>query len=121
MENNVFKKRIKKLRNNKNLSMDALAEALNTKKSTISMWENNGVIPREEMLIKLSKFFNVSIDYLLGNEDMEGKTPDSKKLQYIQRNLEKMDEERLQKAETILKTVFNDIFEDDEGENDDRF
>ncbi len=121
MENNIFKVRIKKLRTNNNLSMEALANALGTGKSTISMWENNGVIPRDEMLIKLSNFFDVSIDYLLGNEDKEGKKPDSKKLQYIQRNLEKMDEERLQKAENILKAVFNDIFEDDEDEDDTRF
>lgn len=121
MENNSFKLRIKKLRNDNNLSMDALAEKLETKKSTISMWENNGIIPREEMLIKISKFFNVSIDYLLGNDNMEGKKPDDSKLIYLQRNLEKLDKERLNKAETILKTVFTDIFEDDEDENDDRF
>ena len=121
MENNFFKVRIKKLRTDNNLSMDALAEKLETKKSTISMWENNGVIPREEMLLKISKFFNVSIDYLLGNDYMEGKKPDDSKLLYLQRNLEKLDNERLSKAETILKTVFTDIFEDDEGEDDDRF
>lgn len=32
MENNLFKTRIKKLRNDSNLSMDALAEKLETKK-----------------------------------------------------------------------------------------
>ena len=121
MENNIFKVRFKKLRNNKKISMDTLATELGTKKSTISMWENSDVIPREEMLIKISKYFNVSIDYLLGNEDMQGKTPDQKELHYLQRNLEKMDDEKLQKAKTILKAVFNDIFEDDEDEDDDRF
>ncbi len=121
MENNLFKTRIRKLRNNSNLSMEALAEQLGTKKSTISMWENSDVIPREEMLIKISKLFNVSIDYLLGNDNMEGKAPDNTKLAYLQRNLEKMDTERLKKAETILKTVFGDIFDDEEGEDDEKF
>ena len=46
---------MKKLRNESNLSMDALDEKLGTKKSTISMWENSNIIPREEMLIKISK------------------------------------------------------------------
>ena len=55
MENNLFKIRIKKLRNDSNLSMEALAEKLGTKKSTVSMWENNNIVPREEMLIKISK------------------------------------------------------------------
>ena len=121
MENNLFKTKFKKLRNDSNLSMDALAEKLGTKKSTISMWENSNIIPREEMLIKIYKLFNVSIDYLLGNDKMEGKAPDNRKLAYLQRNLEKMDDDRLEKAETILKTVFEDIFEDEEGEDDARF
>lgn len=121
MGNSLFKTRIKKLRNNKEWSMETLAEKLDTKKSTVSMWENSDVIPREEMLIKISKLFDVSIDYLLGNDEMEGKTPDNSELAYIQRNLEKMDSERLNKAKTILKTVFGDIFEDEEGEDDDRF
>ena len=119
--NNIFGTRIKKLRNNMDLSMDALANELNTNKSTISMWENSGVVPREEMLIKISELFNVSIDYLLGNDKQEGKIPNSKKLYYIQRSLEKMDEKRLEKAENILKTVFDDIFEDDGGEDDEDF
>ena len=32
-----------------------------------------------------------------------------------------MDADRLEKAETILRTVFEDIFEDEEGEEDDKF
>ena len=79
MENNLFKVRIKKLRNNANLSMEALAEKLGTKKSTISMWENSNIVPREEMLIKISKLFKVSIYYILGNHKMEVKVPDNKK------------------------------------------
>ncbi len=121
MKNNLFKIRIKKLRNDNNLSMEDLAGKLNTRKSTISMWENSDVIPREEMLIKISELFNVSIDYLLGNDKMEGKTPDNSELAYLQRSLEKLDIDRLNKAKTILKTVFVDIFEDEEGEDDDKF
>ena len=121
MNNKIFGTRIRKLRSDLKLSMEGLAKELNTNKSTVSMWENSGVVPREEMLIKISKLFNVSIDYLLGNEKREGKIPSSKKLSYIQRNLEKMDEERLEKAESILKTVFEDIFNDDEGEDEDDF
>ena len=119
MNNSIFGSRIKKMRNDCGFSMDVLAIKLGTNKSTISMWENSGVIPREEMLIKISKLFNVSIDYLLGNDKREGNMPCSKKLTYIQRNLEKLDKKRLEKAESILKMVFDDIFEDNEGEEDD--
>ena len=56
----------KKLRTDSNMTMDALAKKLNITKSRISMWENNGTVPKEEILLELSKLYNVSIDYLWG-------------------------------------------------------
>ena len=32
------------------------------------MWETDGTVPRQEMLLQLCEFFNVSADYLLGND-----------------------------------------------------
>lgn len=68
MENKTFGDRVKELRKNKNMSMEELAKAVNTTKSSVNMWENANVIPREMVLLELSKILNVSIDYLLGNE-----------------------------------------------------
>lgn len=118
MGNEAFSKKIKKLRMEKGLSLEQLATALGINKSRASMWESNGTVPRDEVLIAISKYFNVSIDYLLGNEGMEGKMPDNSKLQYLQRNLGKLDATSLEKAETVLRVVFDDIFEDDEEEDD---
>ena len=83
------------------------------------MWENNGTVPRDDVLIRLSKFFDVSIDYLLGNEKMENKKPDSERLQYLQRGLGKLDDGRLEKAGKMLSVMFDDIFEDGEEDDDD--
>ena len=118
MGNNIFADRIKKLRTNKNLTLDGLAKELNINKSRIGMWENNGTVPRDDVLIQLSKYFNVSIDYLLGNEKMEDKEPDSERLQYLQRGLGKLDEGRLEKAEKMLSVMFDDIFENGEEDDD---
>ncbi|MCR5345022.1 MAG: helix-turn-helix domain-containing protein [Lachnospiraceae bacterium] len=118
MGNEVFAQRIKKLRMDRNLSLDGLAKELGINKSRISMWETNGTVPRDEILLKLSQFFGVSIDYLLGNEQMEGKEPDKGKLQYLQRGLEKLDESRLEKAEKMLSVMFDDIFEAEEDDDD---
>lgn len=118
MGTNTFGNRIKKLRTDRNLSLDGLANELHINKSRIGMWENSGTIPREDVLIQLSKYFNVSIDYLLGNEKMEDKKPESERLQYIQRGLEKLDETRLKKAETVLSAMFDDIFENGEEDDD---
>lgn len=108
---------INKMRTNNKLTMEDLANSVGVKKSTVSMWENGGIVPREDVLIKLSQLFQVSVDYLLGN-DMEGMYPENKKLKYIQRNLEKLNDEKLEKAEDILKAVFDDLFEDDEDYGD---
>jgi transcriptional regulator with XRE-family HTH domain len=40
-------------------------------KSNVSNWKNNGYVPRGEALNKIANFFNVSVDYLLGNEQKE--------------------------------------------------
>lgn len=119
MGNEIFASRIRKLRTDKGLSLDKLATELNINKSRIGMWENNGTVPRDDVLIELSKYFNVSIDYLLGNELMESKMPSSdKNLQYLQRKLGDLDENRLKKAEGVLKLMFDDIFNDEEDEDD---
>lgn len=118
MVNSVFGKRVKKLRIDNGYNMQELANKINVTKSSINMWENGGSIPKDNILIELSKLFNVSIDYLLGNEKREEQVPENKTLHYIQRNLEKLDNEKLNKAEKVLKAVFNDIFEDDGDEED---
>lgn len=48
-----------------------LAEKLGVQKSRVSMWETNGTIPRNDTLLKLCDFFNVTAVYLLGNENGE--------------------------------------------------
>lgn len=118
MGNRTFANRIKRLRTDKNLSLDGLANELGINKSRIGMWENNGTVPRDDILIKLSKYFDVSIDYLLGNEKMEDKEPDSERLQYLQRGLGKLDEVRLEKAEKMLSVMFDDIFENGKEDDD---
>lgn len=116
MPNKVFGERVRKLRSDRGLTMDALAKNLGLAKSRISMWENNGVVPREDILKRLSVFFGVSTDFLLGNDTMEGREPEgSPELQVIQRGLKGMDEEQLKKAKAVLSSVFDEIFEDDEG------
>lgn len=118
MGNEIFSKKIKTLRMERGLSLDQLAAVLGVNKSRAGMWESNGTVPRDDVLIAISKYFDVSIDFLLGNDEMEGKIPDNSKLQYLQRNLGKLDSANLEKAQTVLKAVFDDIFEDDEEDDD---
>ena len=115
--NELLGARIKKLREDNGLTMEEMAKLLRVTKSRINMWENGGAVPREDLLMAISENFNVSIDYLFGNNKMEGKTPENESLQYLQRNLGKLNNENLKKAEEVLKAVFSDIFDDEESHN----
>lgn len=52
-----------------------LADALFVNQTAVSQWERGATRPTSEMQIKLSKLYNVSIDYLLGNDSEEKKSP----------------------------------------------
>ncbi|MFI3254694.1 MAG: helix-turn-helix transcriptional regulator [Eubacteriales bacterium] len=58
--------KLKNLRKARNLSQSALAEALLVTKSMISAYETSVRMPSYDVLLKISHFFNVSTDYLLG-------------------------------------------------------
>lgn len=61
-------KKIADLRKEHNLSQRDLADAINMTQASISRWEKNHTSITGSNLLKLSKYFNVSVDELLGNE-----------------------------------------------------
>lgn len=58
---------ILKLRTQKGLSQDELAEKIYVTRQAVSRWENGDTIPNTETLKLLSKLFDVSINSLLGS------------------------------------------------------
>ena len=70
----IFATRIGKLRNDKGMSQEELAAALNIDRGTIAKYETQKRIPSYEHLTAFSEYFNVSTDYLLGIA--KNKTPD---------------------------------------------
>ena len=119
MANRIFSTRIKELREKAGLSMEQLAKQFGITKSRVNMWENNGTVPRMNILVELAKYFNVTTDYLLGNDDTANLSMENMRLNTLQRNLGKLSESDLEKAEGMLKAVFMDIFNDDEDDSDD--
>ncbi len=57
--------RLKELRKSKQISQLKLALDLNTTQNTISRYETGEREPGISELIKIAKYFNVSVDYLL--------------------------------------------------------
>ena len=60
--------KLRRLRIARQLSQEQLAEKLQVSRQAISKWELGESMPDTENLILLSKFYGVSIDYLLLNE-----------------------------------------------------
>lgn len=67
----MLNQRIRLLRQARNMSQVDLANRLGVTKQSVSNWENDNIQPSVEMLLKLSKVFSVSTDYLLGIESDE--------------------------------------------------
>lgn len=68
-ETTTIGKRIKELRIQYGYTQSELAEMLNVEKSNISKWESGVYEPSKDLIIKIGEIFNVSVDYLLKNNN----------------------------------------------------
>lgn len=62
--------KLKKLRTDKNLTQEELAEILFVSRTAISKWESGRGFPNIESLKAISKYFSVSLDELLSGEEL---------------------------------------------------
>ena len=60
---------LKKLRKEKKLSQLKVAMDLSISREALSYYENGKRSPDVDMLVKMSRYFHVSIDYLVFGED----------------------------------------------------
>lgn len=65
----MLNQRIRELRCSRGWSQVELAKKLGLTKQTVSNWENDNIQPSIEMLMRLSKVYGVSTDYLLGLDE----------------------------------------------------
>ncbi|MBQ9679193.1 MAG: helix-turn-helix transcriptional regulator [Ruminococcus sp.] len=63
--------RLQELRKDKGVSQADLADLLGVSSNTISSYECNRSDPDDHLKVILAKFFNVSLDYLLGLTDTQ--------------------------------------------------
>ena len=70
MQDMTFAEKLQKLRKQNGLSQEQLAEKLNVSRQAVSKWEM-GTIPDMENMVKLGRYFDCSLDYLMNNEAEE--------------------------------------------------
>ncbi len=71
----TFSERLKELRKEKRISLDALADYLKTTKATLSRYENGLRTPNIDFANQLAEYFGVQSDYLLGRSDYRSELP----------------------------------------------
>ncbi|NLM96670.1 MAG: helix-turn-helix transcriptional regulator [Halanaerobiaceae bacterium] len=64
-----FGKKLRLLREEKNLSQIELSKEMNVSSQALSQYELGKRMPDAEMIIRIADFFDVSIDYLLDRTD----------------------------------------------------
>ena len=62
--------KLRQLRNNKFMSQEKFAEEMNVSRQAVSKWELNQSLPEMDKLIEISDYFNVTLDYLVKNEEI---------------------------------------------------
>ena len=74
----VFMDRLKLLRKEAQLSQQMMADALGVSRQAYSNYEAGNREPSYETALQLANYFNVTTDYLLGNEEATPKEDDIK-------------------------------------------
>ena len=65
-----FSLKLKELREKKGVSQRDVAEVLKISKGSIGMWESTDRIPNAKQLNLLADFFGISVDELLGRDEL---------------------------------------------------
>ncbi len=68
--NEIFSKRLRRLRLDKDLKCVEVALGTSLSHTAILGYEDGSQLPKMDSLIKLADFFDVSIDYLTGRTDL---------------------------------------------------
>ena len=74
----MFSQNLQKLRSEKNLSQEQLADKIGVSRQTISAWESGKASPELDKITTISKLFSVSIDELVGEIKTEASNFDKK-------------------------------------------
>ena len=94
--------RLKKLREERGFMQKFVADSIGVRSNTLSGYENGTRSPDPETLIKLSSFYNVSTDYLLGKSDIQ--------------NAEQKDAFETLISDPELESWYRELLESDEKE-----
>lgn len=115
---NVLYQRIKQLCSRKGITISKLESDLGFGNSSIKKWEKSSS-PSIDKIVKVSTYFDVSIDYLMGRTDVESSMSEiigDEDIISFQRARQKMTPKDREKMMQMLKLGFEYAFSDEEDE-----
>lgn len=65
----IFSEKLQLIRKNKGLTQEELAEKLSVSRQAVAKWEAGQVYPEIDNLIQISNLFNVTVDYLVRDQE----------------------------------------------------
>lgn len=105
MKSNILGNNIRLLRENYPISQLEFAKLLNISNSALSQYESGNRMPNDEIKLKIADFFGVSVDFLLGRENLKIERNNPKNNTIIDEieNLSPASKEELKKYIQLLK------------------
>lgn len=102
----LFKERLTLLRKEKKLTQTELAAHMGVSKTIINKYEKGHASPSYEMLWKLSSYFDVSVDYLIGKSNsFNGDPVLNEQISEFQKIFDSMTDEQKEKAIKMLRIM----------------
>lgn len=100
----IINDRLKALMTERGVTWKQISEELKIGKNQPKYWEEKDTLPDGKTLIKLSQFFGVTVDYLLGVEDQN--------VALMQRAFDILDESDTSEQEKALLAMFRSTSEE---------
>ncbi len=97
---------IKRIRTAKKLSQKEVAEIFNTSHTTIGKYERNDNAPSIEVLLKMAKAFDVTVDYIIGEGQLSNYDKDV--LKRIE-DIEQLDDETRSKLFFLIDNIIQNF------------
>ena len=99
----VIDQRIKMLREAKQITAKQAAEDLSIPYTTYRNYENGVCEPNVSTLVKLSLYYNISVDWLIGNDMNEKSSPPEDKWEALRKMLEALSDDDLKEVWSFVK------------------
>lgn len=105
MKQITFGKRLGEVRKEQKISQDELAKKVGVQGAVIGRYERDEVKPSVEMATQIAAALNVSLDYLVGNSDLQIDKPTLDRIQAIQQ----LPDEEKKDAFKLLDMFLRDV------------